>query len=85
MHMLEAIRSTGLEKSTRFYQASTSELYGKVCRIHSIDMLAWLGSLRELPRSGSVAGLPHGCCLLIPCIPALVHALTGPTSGFRQP
>ena len=56
MHMLEAIRSTGLEKSTRFYQASTSELYGKVCRIHSIDMLAWLRSLRELPRSCSVAG-----------------------------
>lgn len=30
MHMLEAIRSTGLEMTTRFYQASTSELYGKV-------------------------------------------------------
>ena len=30
MHMLEAIRNTGLEKTARFYQASTSELYGKV-------------------------------------------------------
>ena len=30
MHMLEAIRTTGLERSARFYQASTSELYGKV-------------------------------------------------------
>ena len=30
MHMLEAIRTTGLERATRFYQASTSELYGKV-------------------------------------------------------
>ncbi|MEL7451212.1 MAG: GDP-mannose 4,6-dehydratase, partial [Pseudomonadota bacterium] len=28
--MLEAIRILGLEKKTRFYQASTSELYGKV-------------------------------------------------------
>jgi GDPmannose 4,6-dehydratase len=28
--MLEAIRILGLEKTTRFYQASTSELYGKV-------------------------------------------------------
>lgn len=28
--MLDAIRSCGLEKSCRFYQASTSELYGKV-------------------------------------------------------
>ena len=30
MRMLEAIRITGQEKSARFYQASTSELYGKV-------------------------------------------------------
>jgi len=30
LRVLEAIRITGLEKKTRFYQASTSELYGKV-------------------------------------------------------
>ena len=30
LHILEAIRVLGLEKSTKFYQASTSELYGKV-------------------------------------------------------
>ncbi len=30
LRMLEAIRILGLEKTTRFYQASTSELYGKV-------------------------------------------------------
>ncbi len=30
MRLLEAIRATGKEKSMRFYQASTSELYGKV-------------------------------------------------------
>ena len=28
--LLEAVRLCGLEKKTRFYQASTSELYGKV-------------------------------------------------------
>ncbi len=33
LRLLEAIRSTGLEKKTRFYQASTSELYGKVKEI----------------------------------------------------
>ncbi len=33
LRLLEAIRSTGLEKKTRFYQASTSELYGKVQEI----------------------------------------------------
>lgn len=30
LRVLEAIRQCGLEKKTRFYQASTSELYGKV-------------------------------------------------------
>ena len=30
LRMLDAIRAVGLEKSVRFYQASTSELYGKV-------------------------------------------------------
>ncbi len=30
MRLLEAIRQTGLAKKVRFYQASTSELYGKV-------------------------------------------------------
>src|SRR5918992_3204624 len=30
LRLLEALRILGIEKSTRFYQASTSELYGKV-------------------------------------------------------
>merc|ERR1719226_325845 len=30
LRILEAIRTVGLEKTTRFYQASTSELYGMV-------------------------------------------------------
>ncbi len=30
LRLLEAIRILGMEKTTRFYQASTSELYGKV-------------------------------------------------------
>ncbi|GAB5447985.1 GDP-mannose 4,6-dehydratase [Gymnodinialimonas sp.] len=33
LRLLEAIRFLGLEKKTRFYQASTSELYGKVVEI----------------------------------------------------
>lgn len=33
LRLLEAIRSSGLEKKTRFYQASTSELYGLVQEI----------------------------------------------------
>jgi len=33
LHMLEAIRTLGLTKKTKFYQASTSELYGLVQEI----------------------------------------------------
>ena len=33
LRMLDAIRACGIEKSVKFYQASTSELYGKVQEI----------------------------------------------------
>ena len=33
LKLLEAIRSSGIQKKIRFYQASTSELYGKVLEI----------------------------------------------------
>jgi GDPmannose 4,6-dehydratase len=33
LNILEAIRASGLETKTKFYQASTSELYGKVLEI----------------------------------------------------
>lgn len=33
LRILEAIRSLGILSKTRFYQASTSELFGKVCEI----------------------------------------------------
>lgn len=33
LRLLEGIRLAGLEKQTRFYQASTSELYGKVAAV----------------------------------------------------
>ena len=33
LRILDAIRTCGLEKDVRFYQASTSELYGKVQEI----------------------------------------------------
>lgn len=33
LRLLEAVRILGLEKKTRFYQASTSEMYGKVMEV----------------------------------------------------
>jgi GDPmannose 4,6-dehydratase len=44
LRLLEAIRMLGLEKTTRFYQASTSELYGKV---------------REIPQSETTPFYPR--------------------------
>lgn len=44
LRLLEAIRILGLEKKTRFYQASTSELYGKV---------------REIPQSETTPFYPR--------------------------
>ena len=40
LRMLEAIRILGLEKKTRFYQASTSELYGFVQEI-TLDQMVF--------------------------------------------
>ena len=40
LRLLEAIRTVGLEKTTRFYQASTSELYGMVQEVPQKDALA---------------------------------------------
>lgn len=33
LRLLEAVRVVGLEKETKIYQASTSELYGKVVEV----------------------------------------------------
>ncbi len=49
LRLLEGIRLLGLEKKTRFYQASTSELYGKVREIPQTETTPFY------PRS------PYGC------------------------
>ena len=48
LRVLEAIRILGREKQTRFYQASTSELFGKVQEMRKtaqsgINWVCWLG------------------------------------------
>lgn len=52
LRLLEAVRMLGMEKDVRFYQASTSELYGKV---------------RETPqteKTGFYPRSPYGCAKL---------------------
>jgi GDPmannose 4,6-dehydratase len=53
LRMLEAIRACGLTKSVRFYQASTSELYGKVQETPQKETTPFY------PRS------PYGCAKLM--------------------
>ena len=52
LRLLEAIRMLGLDKKTRFYQASTSELYGKVQEIPQTETTPFY------PRS------PYACAKL---------------------
>ena len=52
LRILEAIRILGLEKKTRFYQASTSELFGKVVEIPQTETTPFY------PRS------PYACAKL---------------------
>lgn len=53
MNMLEAIRATGLTHSVKFYQASTSELYGKVQHSNSQGYSSLNSAKAHLPRSFS--------------------------------
>ena len=52
LRILEAIRLLGLDKHTRFYQASTSELFGKVMEVPQTEMTPFY------PRS------PYACAKL---------------------
>ena len=47
LRLLEAIRILGLEKKTRFYQASTSEMFGKVQEV--LEDLFHEQAIREVP------------------------------------
>ncbi|XP_018331129.1 GDP-mannose 4,6 dehydratase-like [Agrilus planipennis] len=52
LRLLDAVRTCGLEKTTKFYQASTSELYGKVQEIPQTEKTPFY------PRS------PYACAKL---------------------
>ena len=59
LRLLEAIRILGMEKETRFYQASTSELYGLVQEVPQQGIHAVLPAL-ALRRRKTVRLLDHG-------------------------
>lgn len=53
LRLLEAIRMLGLEKKTRFYQASTSELFGKVQEIPQTEKTPFY-PVRPMPAPSSI-------------------------------
>ncbi len=59
LRLLEAIRILGLEKKTRFYQASTSEMFGKVQETPQTRNDAVLSALALRRRQG-LCPLDHG-------------------------
>ena len=58
LRMLDAIRAAGMEKDIRFYQASTSELYGKVREVPQTELTPFY------PRS-PYAGKEYMCFFFI--------------------
>ena len=59
LRILEAIRFLGLEKKTRFYQASTSELYGKVQEVPQSETTPFY------PRSPYAVAKLYGYWILV--------------------
>ena len=72
LRLLEAIRILGLEKKTRFYQASTSELYGLVQQVPQTETNAVLSALaRTRWPSSTPIGLRSTIANRTACMPAM--------------
>ena len=70
LRILEAVRILGMEKKTRIYQASTSELYGKVEEVPqkrdhtfpSLQSLCSCQAVRLLDHKGIQGSIWNVCC-----------------------
>jgi GDPmannose 4,6-dehydratase len=91
LRLLEAIRILGLEKKTRFYQASTSELYGLVQEIpqkeHPSTPVVPMASLSSMPTgSRSTTVKPTACTLATAfCSTMRAHDVVKPSSPEKSP
>ena len=69
LRLLEAVRFLGLEKTTRFYQASTSELYGLV---------------QEFPRKKQHPSILGHHMVLQSCTPTGLQLIIAKLMGFMH-
>lgn len=80
LRILEAIRILGLEKKTRFYQASTSELYGKVQEVPQSETTPFY------PRSPYAAAKIYGYWITVNYREAYgIHASNGILFNHESP
>jgi GDPmannose 4,6-dehydratase len=80
LRLLEAIRILGMEKRTRFYQASTSELYGKVQAIPQDETTPFY------PRSPYAAAKLYGYWIVVNYREAYgLHASNGVLFNHESP
>ncbi|WP_369062153.1 GDP-mannose 4,6-dehydratase [Caulobacter sp. 73W] len=80
LRLLEAIRILGLEKKTRFYQASTSELYGKVQEVPQSEKTPFY------PRSPYAAAKLYGYWIVVNYREAYgIHASNGILFNHESP
>ncbi len=80
LRLLEAIRILGMEKTTRFYQASTSELYGKVQAVPQDETTPFY------PRSPYAAAKLYGYWIVVNYREAYgIHASNGVLFNHESP
>jgi GDPmannose 4,6-dehydratase len=80
LRLLEAIRILGLEKKSRFYQASTSELYGKVQEVPQSETTPFY------PRSPYAAAKLYGYWIVVNYREAYgLHASNGILFNHESP
>ncbi len=80
LRILEAIRILGLEEKTRFYQASTSELYGKAQEVPQLETTPFY------PRSPYAAAKVYGYWITVNYREAYgIHASNGILFNHESP
>ena len=68
LRMLEAVRILGLEKKTKIYQASTSELFGKYRKFHKKKQLHFILVAHMVLQNNMVFGLQKIIVKVMVCL-----------------
>ena len=76
LRILEAVRILGMQKTTKFYQASTSELYGKVVEMPQTEETPFIREARMRLPSYMRSGLPRIIGRRMTCLPVTVYCST---------